>query len=68
VAEAELNAAKKVLKAAGIPTKLMTCESSNVFCVHHYLIVRPKDKQKAEQLIDKHLQDTYTNLLYTCKS
>jgi len=68
VAEAELNDAKKVLKAAGIPTKLMTCESSNVFCVHHYLIVRPKDKQKAEQLIDKHLQETDTNLLYTCKS
>lgn len=66
VAEAELNAAKQLLSSAGIPTKLMTCESSNVFCVHHYLIARPIDKQKAHELIGEHLQNTKTELLYPC--
>lgn len=67
VAEAELTEAKKVLKKSGIATKLMTCESSNVFCVHHYLIVMPKDKQNAEAIIKQHLEDNYTQLLYACK-
>ena len=67
VAEADLTEAKKVLKKSGIATKLITCESSNVFCVHHYLIVMPKDKQKAEAIIKQHLEDNYTQLLYACK-
>jgi hypothetical protein len=67
VAEDELTAAKKLLIKSGIQTKLITCESSNVFCVHHYMIVRPKDKQKAEEIINKHLQETHTALLYNCK-
>jgi hypothetical protein len=67
VAEAELLAAKEILKKAGIQTKKITCKTSNVFCIHHYLIVRPKDKQKAVELMDNYLQDTYTNLLYACK-
>ncbi len=67
VAEAELTEAKKVLKKSGIATKLMTCESSNVFCVHHYLIVVPRDKQRAEAIIKQYLEDNYTQLLYACK-
>jgi hypothetical protein len=68
VAEAELNAAKAALIKAGIPNKLMTCGSSNVFCVHHYLIVRPKDKQKAYEIIERHLETAETSLLYPCKN
>lgn len=68
VAERELKAAKAALSKAGIPTKLMTCESSNVFCVHHYLIVRPKDKQKADETIEAHLETADTSLLYPCKN
>lgn len=66
VAEAELKAAKDVLKKAGIPTQLMTCETSNVFCVHHYLIVRPIDKAKAIDLIGGHIENNNTELLYKC--
>lgn len=67
VAEAELKEAKEALKKAGIPTKLMTCETSNVFCVHHYLIVRPIDKAKADKVMESHLENNDTELLYVCK-
>jgi hypothetical protein len=67
IAEAELTAVKKALSKAKIQTKLMTCESSNVFCVHHYLIVRPKDIQKARDIVSSHVETVQTNLLYTCK-
>ena len=30
------------LKAQGIPTKVVTLETSNVFCVNHFIIVPPK--------------------------
>ena len=41
---AERNIKTKVaeLKAMGIPTKVLTLETSNVFCVNHFIIVPPK--------------------------
>ena len=64
VAEKELNEAKAVLKRSKIPTKLMTTESSNVFCVHHYLVVPPYYHEDAINLVREHLRNTETNLLY----
>jgi RNA polymerase primary sigma factor len=41
-AKKELENAKKLLKRNKIPTKLMTTETSNVFCVNHFIVVPPK--------------------------
>lgn len=38
----EAKLAKDFLKKNNIPFRTMTCESSNVFCVHHYLITPPE--------------------------
>lgn len=64
VAEAELKAMESVLDIAKIPHKLHTCETSNVFCVHHYLVVPPKFVDKARKLVDNHLESATTRLLY----
>ena len=41
-AERNIKAKVSELKAKGIPTKVVTLETSNVFCVNHYIIVPPK--------------------------
>lgn len=67
IAYREIREASAALSESGIATKQMTCETSNVFCVHHYVIVRPKDKAKAEEVIEQYLQQKETRLLYDCK-
>lgn len=41
-AERNIKAKLAELKAKGIPTKVVTLETSNVFCVNHFIIVPPK--------------------------
>lgn len=41
-AERNIKAKLSELKAKGIPTKVVTLETSNVFCVNHFIIVPPK--------------------------
>ena len=41
-AERNIKAKVAELKAQGIPTKVVTLETSNVFCVNHFIIVPPK--------------------------
>ena len=64
VAKKELEDAKNVLKRNKIPTKLMTTETSNVFCVHHYLIVPPSYHSQAKELVSKHIDNDVTRLIY----
>lgn len=66
IAKSELDAAKLELQKLRIQTKLITCETSNLFCVHHYLIVRPKDKVKADEILSEYYKKADTSLLYTC--
>lgn len=47
----EINAAKKILTANKIPYKLTVCETTNVFCVHVYLVTSSEDKEKAKKLL-----------------
>lgn len=61
----ELNMAMSALKKNNIPYKLKTCETSNIFCVHHYIIVKPIDKDRAYNLIEDLLQNVKTELLYS---
>jgi hypothetical protein len=60
----ELDKAKTVLINNNIPYQLSWQETSNVFCVHGYLIVPNKYKMKARRLIEPLIQDT--RLLYAC--
>lgn len=64
VAKKELENAKTLLKRNKIPTKLMTTETSNVFCVHHYLITPPSYIDNARELVQEYLQNNETRLLY----
>ena len=60
----ELKAVEQMLKQDKIPFKFVTCNSTNVFCVHHYLVTPPKHLNRAKELLDKHLANTETRLLY----
>ena len=64
VREAELADVAKYLKEHGVPTKQVVCESSNVFCVHVYLIAKIKDVKRARGLVGEYLNDHNTRLLY----
>ena len=60
----ELDQVKKILMTKNIPYKLVWCESSNVFCIHGYIVTLNKDKKRAKKLI-QHLPEQ-TRLLYLC--
>ena len=62
VAERELNDLKKKLR--GIPHEEMVCETSNVFCIHRYIIVPPFYLNKAKEIVSEHINNTQTRLLY----
>jgi predicted phosphodiesterase len=64
VALRELKAVEEALKQDKIPFKFITCETSNVFCVHHYLVVPPKEVDKAKKLVDNYVDQHNTRLLY----
>lgn len=67
VCERELNGAIEVLKSLKIPTKIVTCESSNVFCVHRYVIVPPKYVDEARKIVSEHIDNTENRLIYSTK-
>ena len=64
VSKKELEDVKALLKRNKIPTKLMTTETSNVFCVHHYLITPPYYIDNARELVEEYLNNNETRLLY----
>lgn len=60
----ELDQAKKVLIKNGIPYQLQWCNTSNVFCIHGYLVVPARRKKRAKELIKPLIENT--RLLYLC--
>lgn len=62
IANEELNALKKAL--GKIPTKDVVCETSNVFCIHRYLVVPPFYIEQAKAVVREHLASIETQLLY----
>ncbi len=64
VREEELKAIASVLKSAGIETKQIVTESSNVFCVHVYLLAKIKFVQQARDIVKHYLDNTETRLSY----
>ena len=67
VATSELGIIRILLKKNKIKFREMVCESSNVFCIHRYLVVSEADFDNARQIInkeyDEHLKES-TRLLY----
>lgn len=64
VCERELTDAVRVIKNKGIPTKIVTTETSNVFCVHRYVVVPPKYVDVAREVVREHINNSETNLIY----
>ena len=60
----ELKQAKQVLRKNRIPFKTVWCQTSNVFCMHGYLVVSKELKSKARDLIQPLIENT--RLLYIC--
>lgn len=64
ISQKEIAEAVKSLKKHSIPTKIVVTETSNVFCVHRYVIVPPRFLEKARQVVVDHVENTHTDLLY----
>jgi len=64
IADRELKETISVLKKHKIPTKKVTTESSNVFCIHHYVIVPPYYIDKAKEIVSDYISNISTELLY----
>ena len=64
IAERELGDMMVVLKGHKIPTKRLTTATSNVFCVHHYVVVPPYYIDKAKDIVAETYEKTTTSLLY----
>ena len=59
---AELGQVKKILRENKIPFRQTWCQTSNVFCIHGYIVVPEELKETAKNLI-AHLPKE-TRLLY----
>ena len=68
VAESKL--AREILTQNKIKYRSMTCKSSNVFCVHHYLIVPVEQIKRARRIIKEWYEgiEPLTKLLYTVEA
>lgn len=64
VAKREIESIMSVLKKNKIPAKIVTGTTSNVFCVHHYVVVPPHYIDKAKEIASEHYDNTETQLLY----
>lgn len=64
VATKELNAVTKLLEESGIKVKQTLCNTTNVFCVHRYLIPMIKDVEKARVIVKDYIDNNTTRLLY----
>lgn len=60
----ELDQVKKIMIQNNIPYELVWCNSSNVFCIHGYIVVPGRLKRRAKKLIEHLLENT--QLLYLC--
>ena len=60
----ELNRAKVALKKAGIRYKTTWGTTSNIFCIHRYVVVAEDDVEIAKDIIQPLIEGT--TLLYVC--
>lgn len=67
VAQKELQDVQAILQKSGIKTKQVVCETSNVFCIHRYLIAKMSEIERAREIVQDFLADNRTELLYAVK-
>jgi hypothetical protein len=63
-ATVELTAIKELLAKEKIEVKEVVCQTSNVFCVHRYLIPKLKNVEKAREMVKNYIDNNETELLY----
>lgn len=64
VAKRELGEAQAELLRAGIRTRLVTAQSSNAFCVHHYLVGKVMHTDKGREVVKASGLADRSTLLY----
>ncbi len=64
IREQELKDISDMLAKNGIKTKQTVCQTSNVFCVHVYLVPQLKNVDKARELVKQYLNENETRLAY----
>lgn len=65
VCEKEIKEYRTILRKNKIQSRTMACQTSNVFCVHVYVLVHPDDREKALELANEHRNNT--QLFYACE-
>ncbi len=65
VRKREIAGFKKLLRKENIKSSVMVCETSNVFCVHFYVLVHPTDRERALEIADEYYNEC--SLFYTVK-
>jgi hypothetical protein len=66
VCKRELAMAEQKLKEKGVEYKHAIGTTSNVFCLHRYLIVKPKDIDRATELVAPLIPEA--SLMYLCNN
>jgi hypothetical protein len=66
VGDKELMQIIDLLKKAKIDVKKAVLETSNVFCVHKYLVVKPMHINEARELVQNYILSNETRLMYAC--
>jgi len=61
---AELNAIKKALKQEGINYKSTWGSSSNLFCIHRYIVVAEEDVEQGKQVVRQWLDSNRNEFAY----
>ncbi len=62
IATKELGTVKKALRKEGIKFRETACRSSNVFCIHRYIVVPAENVERAKEITKELLPGT--RLLY----
>ena len=62
--KAELNGVKKALKKAGIKYRSTWASSSNIFCIHRYVVVAEQDVERGKQVVQEWLDSTENEFVY----
>jgi len=61
---AELNSVKKALKKAGINYRSTWAASSNIFCIHRYVVVAEPDVERGKRVVQEWLDSTENQFVY----
>ena len=61
---AELNAVKKALKKAGINYRTTWASSSNIFCIHRYIVVAEENVERGKEVVEEWMANNENTFVY----